>query len=167
MKTISLSKETQEMLETRVGYRNDSYGVSGVTSLEGVLLHEMLVLGNSDTPEFMKAEYGMDIDISDLNERLQKEVVSEAEAKDILGAIRTEIHSFFGHTDVFCLWLGTRESIEENYHGKEEGMNCYHLTGVNLMPICDLADEGTLFVLDKDPRHLEVTEMEGMDEEEE
>lgn len=164
MKTLYLSNETNEVLETGKAYRNESYGVSNVTNLEGVIKHELLLLGNSDTSEFVKAEYGLPMDISDLNERLQKSAVSEAEALDIIHEIRKQIQKFFGHTEVYLIWVGTRASIEENYHGKEEGMTCYDLSGVKVMPICDLGDQGVLLVLDKEPGSLPFTAIESTEE---
>jgi hypothetical protein len=158
-----LSKETLEVLATQKGYRNDSYGNSGVTDIESVLKHEILVNGNTDIPEYVKEQYGLTYELEklhQLNDRLQNEEVSEDEVDELIRDIKEKIRTYFGHDNVSCLWLSTRKGIEENYNGKEEGMNCYQLTGVKLMPISDLEDQGTLYVMDTHPNNLVVTEIE-------
>ena len=163
MDKIHFSKETQRVLTTKKGYRNNSYGVSGVMEIRDVVQYEMKVNGNTDIPEFMEVEYDLNVNLTDLNERLQEGKVSDSELTGMLDNIQEKVREVMGDIDVFCLWLSTREGIEENYNGKEDGMTCYDLSGVDLMPISDLADEGTLFVMDRHPNTLPFNEVDGLE----
>jgi len=143
------SQELQQMLTEQKGYRNEEYSGSGITDPEKVLTFEIYELGNTDILEFFQKHYGFDYPC--IIEQLEEGRVTEEEIKVEVKRIISYISRKMGAKTLYCLWLATREGIRENYVDTEDTVTEYNLSRINYMPICDLGDQGALFILDRHP----------------
>ena len=147
------SQELQQMLTEQKGYRNEEYSGSRITDPEKVLKFEIYELGNTDILEFFQKHYGFNY--SCIIEKLEEGRVTEEEIKDEVKKIISYIsRKMGGPKTLYCLWLATREGIRENYIDPEDPVTEYNLSGCDYMPLCDLGDQGALFILDRHPRFI-------------
>jgi hypothetical protein len=124
------SNTLKELLETKVGYRNDHYS-TGHYCIKDVLDFEIIELGNEDIPETVNKFYNT----NNIWQIIFKHFPN------------VEINKLWG------LWLTSKQGVIEYYKGKEEGYNSY-LIPDNALAISDIDDEGVLFVIDVHPSKL-------------
>jgi hypothetical protein len=130
---LSLSPFAKELLQTRKGYRCESYSGSGVRDARAVLEQEVLEQGNEDM--IQEAE-------SALNVPVEKEIKDPAIS---LKKVLYEIDNRFG-PDPVAIWLGCRSCVIENYCEPGEEPDEYTIPDSAIV-ISDLGDEGQLFLM--------------------
>lgn len=148
---MEFSQELKQILNTKIGYRNEGYSGSGETDVRDVIKFEMYELGNEDILDFFKENYGLSVSCEDYQEALEAGQISEEEVDEIIDQMMLILHEKFGHKDLSCLWLTTLEGVKSNYLCGEEYVSQYCLEGITIVPISDLGDQGILLVMDKHP----------------
>jgi hypothetical protein len=113
---------------TKLGYRNNSWGGSGVFSLEEVLFFEQEELENEDIPLTLGVT--------------AEEVVPYLERKTNVSVKK-----------LFALWLTSKEGVLRYYEGAN-GYTGYHLPK-DAFSISDLDEQGILWVSSIHPREWE------------
>lgn len=130
---LSLSSYAKELLQTKKGYRCESYSGSGVRNARSVLEQEVLDQGNEDM--IQEAQ-------SALNLPVEKEIQDPARS---LKSLIYEIESRFG-PDAIAIWLGCRSCVIQNYCEPGEEPDEYRIPD-SAVVISDLGDEGQLFLM--------------------
>jgi hypothetical protein len=130
---LPLSPYAKELLQTRKGYRCESYSGSGVRDAESVLEQEVLEQGNEDMIQEVQSAFNLPV---------------ENEIKDpavSLKKILYEIDNRFG-PNAIAIWLGCRSCVIENYCEPGEEPDEYEIPD-SAVVISDLGDEGQLFLM--------------------
>jgi hypothetical protein len=130
---MRLTPYAKELLQTRKGYRCESYGGSGVRDAKSVLEQEVLERGNEDMIQEVQTAL-------DLPPR-------EKDPASSLKRIFQEIDYRFG-PDAVAIWLGCRSCVIENYCEREEEPDEYRIPD-SAVVISDLGDQGQLFLMPK------------------
>jgi hypothetical protein len=130
---LPLSPYAKELLQTRKGYRCESYSGSRVRDAKSVLEQEVLEQGNEDMIQEVQTAL-------DLPSR-------EKDPASSLKRIFQEIDYRFG-PDAVAIWLGCRSCVIENYCGPEEEPDEYRIPE-SAVVISDIGDEGQLFLIPK------------------
>jgi hypothetical protein len=130
---LPLSPYARELLQTKKGYRCESYSGSGVRDARSVMEQEVLEQGNEDMIE--EAE-------SALNLPVEKEIKDPAVS---LKNVLNEIDNRFG-PNAIAIWLGCRSCVIENYCEPGEEPDEYTIPDSAIV-ISDLGDEGQLFLM--------------------
>jgi hypothetical protein len=130
---LSLTPYARELLQTKKGYRCESYGGSGVRDARSVLKQEVLEQGNEDM--IQEAQ-------SALNLPVEKEILDTAKSLKLL---IYEIENRFG-PDAVAIWLGCRSCVIQNYCEPGEEPDEYKIPDSAIV-ISDLGDEGQLFLM--------------------
>lgn len=142
----------RESVDYKVGYRNETIYGSGVRDLRDVIEFEIVELNNVDIPDTLlnsfpvrlnqrkELEYIVD-DIEELTDEEKQKAVDTC-----VDVIKVEYPNA-----KYCLWLGSKETIENNYEGNEENIDAYNIEYTK--PISDLGFEydGCLFVFSELP----------------
>jgi len=135
MITRGLSKESIELLETGIGYRNDLLYGSGIEDFEAVISHEILELGNRDIPLTCNKLYSISTSLMDI---IPKKVI-----RRIVDYMRTHYKT----SSLYVKWLCTKCNVIEYYEGCDENIVAYKIPS-NALVISDLGREGALFISD-------------------
>lgn len=131
-----LSKEAQEMLAARKGFRNDALYGSGVENIRDIIEFEATELCNSDIFLTCERLYGIDYGELDL-EDLEKTRICIEKTMEFL-------KNHFGTDELRGKWLGLKRDIIAYYEG-ENSLTEYPIPE-NAIIISDLGKEGVLFV---------------------
>lgn len=132
---LLLSAYAKKLLETRRGYRCESYSGSGVRNAKRVLEQEILQQDNMDM-------------IQEAQMALNLEVDKEIRYPDSsLHEIFSEIDRRFG-PDAVAIWLGCRPCVIENYCEPGEKPDEYQIPDSAIV-ISDLGEEGQLFLMSR------------------
>lgn len=176
-----VSKELSQMLECRFGYRNEGYGGSGEHNAFEVIKFEMCELGNEDIVDFFKENYGLKVPVESFSKAWNDGDLEEEDVDKIIEDMKSILKEKFGHTELFVVWLTTLEGVKSNYldfyeeddeESEEDGdceedekyedgeyVNKYFFSDGLVMPISDLGDQGTLFVMAEHPDRLSFEEL--------
>jgi hypothetical protein len=130
---LPLSPYAKELLQTRKGYRCESYGGSGVRDAKSVLEQEVLEQGNEDMIQEVQSAFNLPV---------------ENEIKDPATSLKKvlyEIDNRFGPNPI-AIWLGCRSCVIENYCEPGEEPDEYKIPD-SAVVISDLGDEGQLFLM--------------------
>jgi hypothetical protein len=130
---LPLSPYAKGLLQTRKGYRCESYSGSGVRDAKSVLEQEVLEQGNEDMIQEIQSAFDLPV---------------ENEIKDPASSLKKvlyEIDSRFGPNAV-AIWLGCRSCVIENYCEPGEEPDEYKIPD-SAVVISDLGDEGQLFLM--------------------
>lgn len=130
---LALSPHARELLQTKKGYRCESYSGSGVRDARSVLEQEVLDQGNEDM--IREAQSALDLPV----EKVIKDPA--ASLKNLLN----EIDNRFGPYPI-AIWLGCRSRVMENYCEAGEEPDEYKIPD-SAVVISDLDDEGQLFLM--------------------
>jgi hypothetical protein len=130
---LPLSPYATELLQTKKGYRCESYSGSGVRDAKSVLEQEVLEQGNEDMIE--EARSALDLPV-------EKEIKDPAVS---LKNVLNEISNRFG-PNAIAIWLGCRSCVIENYCEPGEEPDVYKIPD-SAVVISDLGDEGQLFLM--------------------
>jgi hypothetical protein len=130
---LVLTPYARELLQTKNGYRCESYSGSGVTSARSVLEQEVLEQGNDDMIQEAQTA---------LNLPVENEIQVPAKS---LKSLIYEIENRFG-PDAVAIWLGCRSCVIQNYGEPGEEPDEYKIPDSAIV-ISDLGDEGQLFLM--------------------
>jgi len=149
---VTPSEELLQMLRERRGYRCESFGGNGSDIAVEVFVHEVDELDNIDYIQKAVLSLGR----QSIQRRLPRGELAylegyllfPADHVDALNFIRDavveEIKARFG-PDAVSIWLGTRETVKENYcEPKEEPAMV--LLSAGAFPLIDNGYEGVLWV---------------------
>lgn len=172
--TPIMSQTLKSMLETRIGFRNEQYGNSGVVRIKDIIEFEIGSLGNTDIPHYLNHTYqaGIDLNIDGIDpESLKKQGFSELDIKELIFAEESERaiqeYRYFSekvmefltarlHADeLYGIWLTSLNSVLTRYSdpGGINHISEYRIP-VDSLPISDLGEDGTLFVVKVKPKEL-------------
>lgn len=124
----NISETAKELLERRIGYRNDGLS-TGIYKIKDIIDFETFELGNED--------------IYDTCEEVWN-------TRDPLSVI----HKFYGHIDVYGMWFGRREDILNNYAEDGETEVSRYSIPKKAIILSDLGEEGVLFAFEEHPDNL-------------
>ncbi|PGK51714.1 hypothetical protein CN918_28400 [Priestia megaterium] len=125
---MKLSSAATNLLEERIGYRNEGLS-AGTFTIKQILEFETKELGNDDILETCQKLYG---------------------TNDVLKIIENK----FGHLGVYGVWFARKEDILEYYaEDGETEVTMYRIPDNHLL-LSDLADEGVLIAFKERPDGL-------------
>ena len=129
----------------------DTYG-SGIRDIYEVIFYELVELGNTDILEYCLEHYLLDTIIEDSVEDLIDNYTEydEEYINDIIYAMIHEIEKKTNTQLKYCLWLASKEAVEDLYAG--ENINKYYTSNIILS---DLDYDGTLYAYKDEPEPVE------------
>lgn len=159
-KNGDLSQESElsrfrESKESMVGYRNETAYGSGVRDLRDVIEFEIVELNNIDIPDTLLNSFPIR-----LNQRKELEYIvdnieelTDEEKQKAVDTCVDVVKAEYPNAK-YCLWLGSKEAVENNYEGNEENIDVYNIE--HIKPISDLGFEydGCLYVYDELPKPI-------------
>lgn len=136
------SQACKNILEADIGYRDENYSGSGVTSLREVITFEMTELCNTDIPETLKEIYD---DFPNIE-------ISQEDSCKLANFVIDYVEDKLGKSDCKALWLADREGFIENYidsynldtYGEDYVDECKVVLPADYCVISDLGSQGIL-----------------------
>jgi hypothetical protein len=155
-----VSEELDQILKDRFGYRNEGYGGSGEHNAFEVIKFEMCELANEDIVDFFKENYGLEVPFESYSDAWNNGELEDEDVDKIIDDMKAILEKKFGHTELFALWLTTLNGVKEHYTDEDlEYVNKYFFSDGLVIPISDLGDQGTLFIMAVNPDHLKFEEV--------
>ena len=144
-----LTQETRSLLEAGSGYRDDAVYGDGVTDIARVTDYETFELGNTDIPATVLELHG------DLLTDGEKEILERCAScgddaryefrHEFSGIIARIARKAAGCPDPQCLWLASREAVENIYHGSDIRKV---MIPADACVLSDIGQYGALFAMD-------------------
>lgn len=142
------SNTLQLLIDSRIGFRSESFSGSGVRNVLDVLRFEFS-LGNTDVIKFVQDNYDLLLDYTETGDELSDIVLENAQdiAEKIVFFLK-EKFSVSSEDHLEALWLTSQEGVR--FYTINEDIENEHID-IYVIPdefvvLSDLGEEGSLFV---------------------